>query len=264
MMEETQKNRQGEEFTGFVVDRSIETGPFDLIGDIHGCAAELRLLLEKLGYNEADGLYSHPAGRKVIFLGDLVNRGPSSVEVVRLAARMVENGTALNVRGNHCQYVYGFFKKYQGKEYIRFRPWLEELSPAEFEDFRELYLKLIEPTPPYLILDGGRLVAAHAGVEAEMIGTQSRSIFEFCLYGENIPELDRFTGFPKRRDWAATYRGQPFIAYGHTPTRDLTPVIRNNTINLDQGCVFGGRLSALRYPEMEFVQVDAAQSYSKK
>ncbi|OJV99808.1 MAG: hypothetical protein BGO39_12445 [Chloroflexi bacterium 54-19] len=246
------------------MNRSTETGPFDLIGDIHGCAAELRLLLEKLGYREKDGFYSHPAGRRVVFLGDLVNRGPASIEVVRLAARMVENGTALSVRGNHCQYVYGFFKKYQGNEYTRARPWLEGLSPADFTEFSELYLKLMEPTPPYLILDGGRLVAAHAGIEAEMPGNQSRSIFEFCLYGETTSDLDPVTGYPKRRDWAATYRGKPFIAYGHTPTRNLTPEIRNNTVNLDQGCVYGGRLSALRYPEIEFVQVDAAQSYAKK
>lgn len=253
-----------EEYSDFRVDRSEQTGPFDLIGDIHGCAVELRQLLDKLGYRETGGFYRHHAGRRVVYLGDLVNRGPASVEVVRLVAAMLDNGAALNVRGNHCHYIYGFFKKYEGKDYNRSRKWLEDLSPADFDEFKNLYLKLIEPTPPYLILDGGQLVAAHAGIEAKMIGQQSRQIFEFCLYGENEPEPDPTLGYPLRRDWAATYRGQPFIAYGHTPTPSLTPEIRNNTVNLDQGCVFGGRLSALRYPEMEFVQVEAARAYQTK
>lgn len=224
----------------------------------------MRALLAKLGYRERDGFFQHPAGRRVIFLGDLVNRGPASVGVVRLAASMVDNGAALQVRGNHCQYVYGYFKKYTGPDYTRSRKWLEDLPPAELAEFGQLFCRLVEAAPPYLRLDGGRLVVSHAGIEADMIGKQSRRIFDFCLYGENSSEIHPTLGYPLRRDWAATYQGQAFIAYGHTPTANLLPVIRNNTVNLDQGCVFGGKLSAMRYPEREFVQVEARRNYQSR
>lgn len=263
LSEEIDTEEDIEKIEHLIVDRSSERGPFDIIGDVHGCFDELCELLAKLGYFEQAGMYRHRLGRRVIFLGDLVNRGPNSVSVVRLAASMLEAGTALYVRGNHCQYVYGFFKKYSGPDYNRPRKWLEELGPVELTEFSALFCELVSQAPPYLMLDEGKLVVSHAGIEADMIGQLSRRIFDFCLYGEYTGELHPTKGYPLRRDWAATYQGEAFIAYGHTPTAEVVPEIRYNSVNLDQGCVFGGCLSAMRYPEMEFVQVKAARAYQK-
>jgi protein phosphatase len=173
---------------------------------------------------------------------------------------MVDRGQALNVRGNHCHYVYGYFKGYGGIDFQRHRPWLAAMSAAERADFGELYCRLIEAAPPYMLLDEGRLAVAHAGVEEPMLGRLDRRIFDFCLYGELTAGLT-YAGYPARRDWATTYQGQPFVAYGHTPTQALEPEIRFNTVNLDQGCCFGGRLTGLRWPELTYEQVNQIKPF---
>lgn len=73
---------------------------YDIIGDIHGYASQLKALLQKLGYQEQSEGWSHPE-RKVIFLGDFVDRGPEQVKVVEIARGMVDSGNALAVMGNH-------------------------------------------------------------------------------------------------------------------------------------------------------------------
>jgi protein phosphatase len=243
------------------VEKPEERGPFDIIGDIHGCFAELAALLGKLGYRDDNGRYSHPEVRKVIFLGDLVNRGPQNVEVLKLVARMVQDGSALYVRGNHCQSVYSYLRRPGDSKNELPRSWLSKLSRAESEEINRLVRKLVGNAPPYLILNNGRLVVTHAGIEEKMIGRLNERIFRFCLYGDEKAGED---GKITRRDWAATYRGKPLVVFGHTPTTDLMPRFRNNTLNLDQGCVYGGRLSALRYPEMDFEQVSAAAVYFQR
>ena len=80
----------------------------------------------------------------------------------------------------------------------------------------------------------------------------------FALYGETTGETDEF-GLPIRYSWAAEYRGKAMVVYGHTPVPE--PTWLNHTINIDTGCVYGGRLTALRYPEKELVSVPAAQTY---
>jgi protein phosphatase len=242
-----------------------EQGPFDIIGDIHGCLIELHELLAKLGYSpNAEGAYSHPQNRRIIFLGDLVNRGPDSVGVVQLVAKMLKTHTALYIRGNHCHYILGYFRKYKGKVYNRKRDWIEILDQKQLEEFGTLVEHTIGAAPPYLILDNGKLVVAHNGIEAEMIGKLSQTIFDFCLYGEETDEINAY-GYKSRRDWAKTYSGSALVAHGHTPTFNIsTPVIHNNTVNLDQACVFGGWLSAMRYPEKEFIQVKSHSNYTQK
>ena len=110
----------------------------------------------------------------------------------------------------------------------------------------------------HYVLDDGGLVVAHAGMKAEYQGRASVMVRDFCLYGETTGETDEF-GLPVRANWAAGYRGRAMVVYGHTPV--LEPAGLNSTINIDTGCVFGGMLTALRYPEKELVSVPAARIY---
>jgi protein phosphatase len=234
-------------------DRRDDAGPFDIVGDIHGCADELEELLARLGYSEG----RHPEGRKVVFLGDLVDRGPRVPDVLRIAMDMVKAGTALCVPGNHDDKL----KRYlQGKK-VRIAHGLEQ-SIEQLEDhpapFRERVLAFLDGLVSHYVLDGGRLVVAHAGMKQEMQGRASGRVRDFALYGETTGESDEF-GLPVRYNWAADYRGSAMVVYGHTPVH--RPEWLNNTINIDTGCVFGGELTALRYPEMELVSVPARRTY---
>ena len=110
----------------------------------------------------------------------------------------------------------------------------------------------------HYVLDDGKLVVAHAGMKAEMQGRGSGKVRDFALYGETTGETDEF-GLPVRFNWAAEYRGSAMVVYGHTPVPE--PEWLNRTVNIDTGCVFGGKLTALRYPEKEFVSVPAARTY---
>ncbi|MBA2284362.1 MAG: polynucleotide kinase-phosphatase [Ktedonobacteraceae bacterium] len=247
-------------------NRKHEHGPFDIIGDVHGCFDELHELLTKLGYsiervNESDEpayRVKPPAeGRKAIFLGDLVDRGPNTPEVLRLVMDMVENNTAICVPGNHDKKL---MRKLQGRDVSLNHGLKETLVQLERESsaFRDRILKFFEGLISHYVLDDGKLVVAHAGMKAEMQGRASRAVRDFALYGETTGETDEF-GLPVRYNWAAEYRGQSMIVYGHTPVPE--PEWLNNTVNIDTGCVFGGRLTALRYPEREQLSVPARQTY---
>src|SRR5690606_13783373 len=112
----------------------------------------------------------------------------------------------------------------------------------------------------HYVLDDGRLVVAHAGLKASMQGRGSGAVREFALYGETTGETDEF-GLPIRYNWAAEYRGKATVVYGHTPVPEAEWL--NNTICIDTGCVFGGSLTALRWPEKELVDVPAAKVYAE-
>ncbi|HYO16144.1 MAG TPA: polynucleotide kinase-phosphatase [Thermoanaerobaculia bacterium] len=240
-------------------DRRMEHGPFDLIGDVHGCGDELEELLGKLGYQvDGTGVWRHPEGRKAVFLGDLVDRGPRVADVLRIAMRMVEARTALCVPGNHDAKLVRWLR---GKN-VRMAHGLErsaEQLGRETPDFRERVASFLDGLVSHYVLDDGRLVAAHAGMKEEMQGRASGRVREFALYGETTGEVDEF-GLPVRANWAAEYRGSAMVVYGHTPV--LEPEWLNRTINIDTGCVFGGKLTALRYPELELTSVPARQVYT--
>jgi len=110
----------------------------------------------------------------------------------------------------------------------------------------------------HYVFDEGRLVVAHAGLIEKYHGRASRRVRDFCLYGDTTGETDEY-GLPVRRPWANEYRGRAMVVYGHTPTPEVEPI--NNTYCIDTGCVFGGKLTALRYPEKDIVQVPAAREY---
>ncbi|WP_414622175.1 polynucleotide kinase-phosphatase [Calothrix sp. CCY 0018] len=266
-------------------NRKHEHGPFDIIGDIHGCCDELELLLEKLGYQKSvnsvseacrdsdiqlsvinnnsspSPIYSHPEGRKALFLGDLVDRGPRILDTVKLVKNMVEAGAAICVPGNHENKL---LRKIRGKK-VKINHGLEQtvaeieaLSPEVREPFLKEIEQFIDSLISHFVLDDGRLVVAHAGMREEMQGRGSGKVRSFALYGESTGEIDEF-GLPVRYNWAAEYRGEAMVVYGHTPVPEAEWL--NNTIDIDTGCVFGGKLTALRYPETELVSVDAAKVY---
>ncbi|MEV5834355.1 polynucleotide kinase-phosphatase [Nocardia sp. NPDC052112] len=240
-------------------DRRELTGPFDVIGDVHGCRAELETLLGELGYvlarddaGRAVGA-SHPAGRTAVFVGDLVDRGPDTPGVLRLVMGMTRAGTALCVTGNHENKL---VRALDGKKVRIAHGLAESLAQleAEEEDFRKAALDFCRGLISHYVLDGGRLVVAHAGLKEEYHGRASGRVRSFAMYGESTGETDEY-GLPVRYPWAEDYRGRATVLYGHTPVTDLRWV--NNTLCLDTGVVFGGKLSALRYPERVPVSVPA-------
>ncbi|MGA5038852.1 polynucleotide kinase-phosphatase [Streptomyces capoamus] len=225
------------------------TGPFDIIGDVHGCSAELEALLAKLGY--ADG--THPEGRTAVFVGDLVDRGPDSPGVLRRVMAMVKSGDALCVPGNH-ENKYG--RHLRGHE-VRLTHGLAETvaqMAGESEEFRAEVRQFLDGLVSHYVLDGGRLVVCHAGLPEKYHGRTSGRVRSHALYGETTGETDEF-GLPVRYPWAEDYRGRAAVVYGHTPVPKATWL--NNTICLDTGAVFGGKLTALRWPERELVDVPA-------
>ncbi|WP_374209738.1 polynucleotide kinase-phosphatase [Glycomyces sp. TRM65418] len=244
-------------------DKTEETGPFDLIGDVHGCRAELESLLTELGWTlERDDAgrpvgASHPEGRKAVFVGDLVDRGPDTPGVLRLVTGMVRAGNALCVCGNHEQKLVRALNGRKVKVAHGLAESLEQLG-NEDEAFREDAKSFMDGLVSHYRLDGGDLVVAHAGLKEEYHGRASGKVRSFALYGDTTGESDEY-GLPVRLPWAEDYRGRAMVVYGHTPTAE--PEWVNNTICLDTGCCFGGRLTALRYPERELVAVDALQEW---
>jgi len=251
-------------------DRKSVHGPFDIIGDIHGCFDETIELLEKLGYqiisdppakNSIAPRYGfdvcHPDGRIAIFLGDLVDRGPASPSVLKLVMSMVHSEVAYCVPGNHDAKL----QKYLNGKKVNLNHGLEETVEqlkAESDEFKSEVREFIYSLISHLIFDDGKLIVAHAGIKEAMQGRGSGAIRSFCLYGESTGEIDEF-GLPVRHNWAAEYRGDSKVVYGHTPVPQAEWL--NRTIDIDTGCVFGGKLTALRYPEEELVSVDARSVY---
>ncbi|MFC9680332.1 polynucleotide kinase-phosphatase [Streptomyces sp. NPDC056948] len=225
------------------------TGPFDIVGDIHGCAAELEALLGKLGYT--DGV--HPEGRTAVFVGDLVDRGPDSPGVLRRVMAMVKSGNALCVPGNH-ENKYGRHLRGRKVQHTHGLAETIEQMTGESEEFVAEVREFLDGLVSHYVLDGGRLVVCHAGLPEKYHGRTSGRVRSHALYGDTTGETDEF-GLPVRYPWAEDYRGLAAVVYGHTPVPEATWL--NNTICLDTGAVFGGKLTALRWPERELVDVPA-------
>ncbi|WP_304451894.1 polynucleotide kinase-phosphatase [Nocardiopsis sp. YSL2] len=240
-------------------DKRELTGPFDIVGDVHGCREELEELLTALGYEvsrdergRAAGA-RHPEGRTAVFVGDLVDRGPDSPGVLRLVMGMVADGDALCVSGNHENKLVRVLKGAKARVTHGLEVTLEQMG-AESDGFRREVLAFCDGLISHYVLDEGRLVVAHAGLKEEYHGRASGRVRSFALYGETTGESDEY-GLPVRLPWARDYRGRAAVVYGHVPTAKAEWL--NNTICLDTGCVFGGKLTALRYPERALVEVAA-------
>ena len=238
-------------------NKKHEHGPFDIIGDVHGCCDELETLLTTLGYQLEEQTYIHPDGRKAVFLGDLVDRGNRILDTLNLVQNMVAAESALCVPGNHD---YKLLRQLKGQKVTinhgldKTIAELESLNETESQSLQSFLTGLVS----HYILDDGRLVVAHAGLKQAYQGRGSAKVRDFALYGETTGEIDEF-GLPVRHNWASEYRGDAIVVYGHTPVPE--PVWLNGTIDIDTGCVFGGKLTALRYPERELVSVPAQKVY---
>jgi protein phosphatase len=242
-------------------DQRQDRGPFDIIGDVHGCAEELMLLLEKLGWRvDFDGVepsLTPPAGRKLVFAGDLVDRGPDTPKVLRIAMAAVRAGCGYVVQGNHDRKLARHLAGRNVQIAHGLQASIDQIA-AQPPGFRADVQRFLEDLRSHYWLDGGRLAVAHAGLKEEMIGRGSPAVRDFALFGETTGESDAF-GLPVRLDWTRAYRGATTVVYGHTPVPGIEFV--NNTVCVDTGCVFGGKLSALRWPEREPISVDALRTY---
>jgi len=233
---------------------------YDIIGDIHGCAYELHLLLEKLGYEQAKlgMVYNPPKGRKAVFLGDLIDRGRASGVVFCTVRNMVRADFALLARGNHDDKLMRWAKGNNVVLNHGLDKTVEEIKL--FTSKQEVY-NFLRNMPMYHLLDEGKLIAVHGAWHS---GLKDKDPFDkkcrsWCLYapttGKTLPN-----GLPDRIDWVIDRKEtEPIIVYGHQPYRE--PRILNGTYGIDTGCVFGGHLTSLRYPEMEIVQVKAHRVY---
>ncbi len=240
-------------------DRRHEHGPFDFIGDVHGCVDELVALLGRLGYEVAPDrtTAAHPHGRTAFFVGDLVDRGPDSPGVLRLVMGMVRDGTAVCIPGNHENKL---GRALAGRKVQISHGLAETLAQLDSQpaEFRAEVAAFIDGLVSHAVVDDGRCVVAHAGLPERLHNRSSGAVRSFALYGDTTGETDEF-GLPVRYPWANDYRGSAIVVYGHTPVPE--PEWINNTICIDTACVFGGKLTALRYPERELVSVPAARTY---
>jgi protein phosphatase len=242
-------------------DRRDLTGSFDIVGDVHGCADELETLLGMLGHevtwSDGEVTVTPAKGRTIVFVGDLTDRGPRTPDVLRIVMALMEQGAALCVEGNHDNKFLRWLNGANVKTGHGLQASIDQMA-GENPAFHARVRKLLAGLPPYLWLDDGKLVVAHAGLKEEMIGQISGKIRSFALYGDTTGETDGF-GFPVRRNWALEYRGESSIVYGHVAAPEVQAV--NNTWCIDTGCCFGGALSALRWPEKQIVSTPATKRW---
>ncbi len=234
---------------------------FDIIGDIHGCYEEFYQLTEKLGYSWQTGIPIH-AERSLVFLGDITDRGKFSMKMIEVVYELVINQkNAYYSPGNHCNKLYRFFLGRNVQVTHGLETTVAEytsLSSSKQKEIRDKMIQLYEQSPLYHRLDNDKLITCHAGIREDYIGEGHRSVQKFVLYGDITGEKHP-DGSPVRCDWAKKYRGERWIIYGHTPVKE--PRLLNKTINIDTGCVFGGSLTVLRYPEMDIVSVPSKMPY---
>ncbi|MBU5353501.1 polynucleotide kinase-phosphatase [Paenibacillus barcinonensis] len=243
----------------------------DIIGDIHGCYEEMMELIHRLGYvdEQGDGMLRHPEGRKLVSVGDVSSRGPESLKCLLFWQQHCAAGLAYMVDSNHgwkiARYLDGRdVTLSHGDERVEAELLqLEQVQgSAAAKQVRESLKHFLLEAPSHLVFtrNGVRqVVVAHAGIRDHFIGKQSRRIQDYCRYGD-VEGTDE-KGRPVRKDWYVDHNSGECIVWGHDPRP--YPMIVNDTVNIDQGVVFGGMLTAWRMPERESVSVTAKQDYAR-
>ena len=251
------------------MEREVGKG-LDFIGDVHACYEELMELVQLLGYTRSpDGLYRHPHGRKIVSLGDVMSRGPHSMDSLLFFKKHVNAGLAYMVDSNHGWKIARWLDGRKvmlmhGDEKVEeeLNQYAKDHGNKETNKLKDELRDFLIQLPSHLIFlqNGVRVVVAtHGGIKDHYIGKESKRIQNFCRYGDT----DGFDeeGRPIRKDWFNNHQSPEIIVWGHDPRPDA--VMINNTINIDQGVVFGGKLTAFRYPEKKIISVPAKQKYAK-
>lgn len=222
---------------------------FAFIGDVHGCHEELSMLLAQI-----------PDGHKPVFVGDLTDRGPDSVGVLRLVMGMVREGKALAVRGNHDDKL---FRALSGKDVKTSHGLAETLSQLsrETETFRNEVREFLGNLPIELILADDSISVSHAGLSEDLQGKNNSKAKGRALFGKTTGKNDA-NGLPERMDWAQEYHGGRIVVHGHTVMQNVRNL--NNVWCIDTGCCFGGKLTALCFPGMQVLDVKALAVYSPR
>ncbi|MDM5234548.1 polynucleotide kinase-phosphatase [Lysinibacillus pakistanensis] len=247
---------------------NVDAG-LDIIGDIHGCYDELLELLKKLEYEvNNEGYFIHPQGRRFVSVGDIMSRGPKSIKTMEFFERHIERGLAFMTDSNHGWKIARWL---DGRNVSLHHG--DELVEAEFMDYENTYggaqtaalkarlAKCLLAAPSHYVLMNKGLASAvvtHAGIRDRYIGKQSSRISDFCRYGD-VQELN-ISGKPIRNDWFTEHQTSQLIIWGHDPK--INPLKQNHTLNIDQGVVFGGQLTAFRYPEQTIISVNAYKNYA--
>ncbi|WP_018024521.1 metallophosphoesterase [Corynebacterium ulceribovis] len=249
----------------------MDVTAFDIIGDVHGCLDELLELLARLGYDVTFGPCDSaadsasvpisavaPPGRQAVFLGDLVDRGPDPVGVVRLVMGMCAAGSARMVIGNHDdklrRFLHGNDVKLSGSFGVT-AP-LFAATPRRFQEQVRDWLDGL----PYEILLVDDVAVVHASRPDFFSKLKPKKQRSLALFGVVDSSQVTETGYPVRLDWAQEYSGHPLVVHGHTPV--AAPRHVNGVICVDTACCFGGELTAFRWPEWDVVSVPARQAYA--
>lgn len=233
-------------------DRRDDPGPFDIIGAVHGRYAELLALLERLGYRVGPPDIAAPAGRKLVFLGDLIDFGAGSVDVLRLVMNAVDAGIACSVPGNHEARLVRWLR---GQEVARgdgLEATIAAVTAAPLA-FREQLETFLDSSVSHYVLDGGRLVVAHAGLNEELQGRGSSAVRAFALHGEWRDEREEQAPANATPVWVRDYQGKARVVYSHPRAAQVEWV--NRTINLCTSAGGRGSITALRYPENQVESV---------
>ncbi|MFE4893780.1 polynucleotide kinase-phosphatase [Peribacillus butanolivorans] len=250
------------------IEKDIQNG-IDIIGDIHGCYMEMILVLEKLGYQKnEEGLYLHPEGRKFVSIGDVMSRGPESLKTMLFFYEHVQKDVAYMIDSNHGWKIARWLggrdvTLNHGDEKVEeeFKAYEEEYGSEKAEETKQSLKEFLLQAPSHYVFTKNNvqtLVCVHAGIKDAFIGKQSEAVRDFCRYGDTNGFDEK--GKPVRKDWYVSHKKSSLIVWGHDPKPQ--PLLINNTINIDQGVVFGGALTAFRYPEGEFISVQASQDFS--
>lgn len=241
---------------------------YAIISDVHGCYDEL-VELNKL---ILDFDKKNKTKHKLISLGDLCDRGPKNVKTLEFWKKQIQNKDAIVIQGNHCNVLWEALSKNKSRPYPGLPVTINELNqllveqPKQYESLKNFWVSYWNQSKPFLVLDNGKLIVTHAGMTRWLADSYifagkfpSDDITKaICLYGANI---DKYGGgkYGELGFWQNAWDSEQIVVYGHFVTKEVS--INNNTWGIETGVVFGGKITALLYPEMKILQVNAKRKY---